>query len=126
MTGPAGTAWFFAGAPVLAPAAAVVPEQVIAVVAQPVPEDPGGRGADFGKSSPLGLLVLILFFIAVALLVRSMTKHLKRVPASFDREPVPSARERGTHGDPDDSAGRAEQGGADRGGDTDQGGGREG
>ena len=48
------------------------------------PNEPGGRGEDFGKSSPVGLLVLLLFFIAVAFLVRSMTKHLKRVPASFD------------------------------------------
>lgn len=53
----------------------------------PGPQDPGGRGEDFGKSSPLGFLVLILFFIAVAFLVRSMTKHLKRVPASFDDPP---------------------------------------
>ncbi len=61
----------------------------IAVVGQPSPvpgpEDPGGRGEDFGKSSPLGFLVLIVFFIAVAFLIRSMTKHLKRVPASFDK-----------------------------------------
>jgi len=47
-------------------------------------DDKGGQGEDFGKSSPVGLLVLLLFFIAVAFLVRSMTKHLKRVPASFD------------------------------------------
>jgi len=64
---------------------------VVAVVGQPSqpppagPDDPGGRGADFGKSSPLGLLVLILFFVAVAFLVRSMTKHLKKVPESFDK-----------------------------------------
>ncbi|HWM00926.1 MAG TPA: hypothetical protein VNP92_01170 [Actinophytocola sp.] len=59
----------------------------VALVAQPQPtqgDDPGGRGEDFGKSSPVGLLVLLLFFVAVAFLVRSMTKHLKRVPASFD------------------------------------------
>jgi hypothetical protein len=60
--------------------------QTVVVVAQPSqPNDPGGRGEDFGKSSPVGLLVLLLFFIAVAFLVRSMTKHLKRVPASFDK-----------------------------------------
>ena len=60
--------------------------QTVAVVAPPSqPNDPGGRGEDFGKSSPVGLLVLLLFFIAVAFLVRSMTKHLKRVPASFDK-----------------------------------------
>lgn len=48
--------------------------------------DPGGHGDDFGKSSPVGLLLLILFLIAVAFLVRSMTKHLKKVPASFGPE----------------------------------------
>ncbi len=60
-----------------------------AYTAQPTqpsqPNDKGGRGEDFGKSSPVGLLVLLLFFIAVGFLVRSMTKHLKRVPASFDK-----------------------------------------
>jgi hypothetical protein len=55
-------------------------------IAQPAPgpDDPGGRGEDFGKSSPLGLLVLLAFLIAVVFLARSMSKHLKRVPASFD------------------------------------------
>lgn len=51
----------------------------------PPPTEPGGRGEEFGKSSPLGLLVLLVFFIAVIFLVRSMTKHLRRVPASFDK-----------------------------------------
>lgn len=66
----------------------------VALVAQPpsTQEDPGGQGEDFGKSSPVGLLVLLLFFVAVALLVRSMTKHLKRVPASFD-PPAESAEQ---------------------------------
>ena len=40
---------------------------------------------DVGKSGPFGLLLLILGLIAVGFLVRSMTRHLKRVPASFDR-----------------------------------------
>jgi hypothetical protein len=39
---------------------------------------------DVGKSGPLGLLLTVVLLIAVALLVRSMTKHLKRIPASFD------------------------------------------
>jgi hypothetical protein len=58
---------------------------VVAQQPSPKPEDPGGRGEDFGKSSPLGFLVLVLFFIAVAFLIRSMNKHLRRVPASFDK-----------------------------------------
>lgn len=49
--------------------------------------DPGGHGEDFGKAAPLGLVVLLLFFLAVALLVRSMNKHLRRVPKSFDNDP---------------------------------------
>jgi hypothetical protein len=44
---------------------------------------------DVGKSGPLGLLLTLLLLIAVILLVRSMSKHLKRIPASFEpAEPV--------------------------------------
>jgi hypothetical protein len=39
---------------------------------------------DVGKAGPLGLLLILLLLIAVALLVRSMSKHLKKLPASFD------------------------------------------
>ena len=53
-----------------------VPSLVVAAGEQ-LPED-------VGKSGPLGLLLTVLLLIAVALLVRSMTKHLKRIPASFD------------------------------------------
>lgn len=63
------------------------PVDTTAVVAQEQPappEDSGGRGEEFGKSSPIGLVILILFFLAVALLVRSMNKHLRRLPESFD------------------------------------------
>ncbi|TFV57964.1 hypothetical protein E4P41_13620 [Geodermatophilus sp. DF01-2] len=41
---------------------------------------------DVGKSGPIGLLLTVLLFIAVLLLVRSMSRHLKRVPRSFDPE----------------------------------------
>lgn len=66
-------------------------EETIALVAAqpPTSNDPGGQKEDFGKSSPLGLLLLVLFFIAVFFLVRSMNKHLRNLPASFD-EPTPS------------------------------------
>ncbi len=39
---------------------------------------------DVGKAGPLGLLLIVLLFIAVGFLVRSMSTHLKRIPASFD------------------------------------------
>src|SRR5947208_5940430 len=75
------------------PAAAVLPVTAAGLVLtqQPGNGDNGGQGEDFGKSSPVGFLVLILFLIAVAFLVRSMTKHLKRVPASFDEPPAEEA-----------------------------------
>ena len=41
---------------------------------------------DVGKAGPLGLLLIVLLVIAVVLLVRSMSTHLKRIPASFDPE----------------------------------------
>jgi hypothetical protein len=39
---------------------------------------------DVGKSGPLGLLLTVLLLIAVIFLVRSMSKHLKRIPPSFE------------------------------------------
>jgi hypothetical protein len=53
------------------------------------PAPPPGKGEEFGKASPVGLVVLVVLFLATILLVRSMNKHLRKVPASFDeaREP---------------------------------------
>lgn len=61
------------------------------------------RGPDYGKASPVGLLVVLLLVIGVFLLVRSMNRHLKRVPASFDAEPVEPAEptDPGTATEPD-------------------------
>ncbi|WP_439383600.1 hypothetical protein [Amycolatopsis lexingtonensis] len=75
------------------PAGVALPVTASALVLtqQPGNGDNGGQGEDFGKSSPVGFLVLILFLVAVAFLVRSMTKHLKRVPASFDDPPAEAA-----------------------------------
>ena len=41
---------------------------------------------DVGKAGPIGALLTVLLFIAILLLVKSMTTHLKRVPRSFDTE----------------------------------------
>ena len=49
----------------------------LVVLAEQTPED-------VGKAGPLGLLLTLVLLIAVFLLVRSMTKHLKRIPPSFD------------------------------------------
>jgi hypothetical protein len=39
---------------------------------------------DVGKAGPLGLLLIVVLLIAVIMLGRSMGRHLKRVPRSFD------------------------------------------
>ena len=45
---------------------------------------PPREGAEFGKASPVGLVVVILLLLATVVLVRSMTKRIRRLPASFD------------------------------------------
>jgi hypothetical protein len=57
--------------------------QFAAVLAQD-PAPPPGKGEEFGKASPVGLVVIVLLFLATIMLIRSMTKHLRKVPASFD------------------------------------------
>jgi hypothetical protein len=39
---------------------------------------------DVGKAGPVGLALIVALFIATLLLVRSMGRHLKKVPRSFD------------------------------------------
>jgi hypothetical protein len=58
--------------------------QLTLAAAPTTTNQPGGQGQEFGSSGPVALILIIVLFIAVAFLIRSMTKHLKRVPASFD------------------------------------------
>ncbi len=55
---------------------------VLAAAGSQLPED-------VGKSGPLGLLLTVVLLIAVLLLGRSMGKHLKRLPPSFDPADAP-------------------------------------
>lgn len=49
-------------------------------------EQPRDTGPEFGKASPLGLLILVLLLIGTFLLVRSMNRQLRKLPESFDDE----------------------------------------
>jgi hypothetical protein len=60
--------------------------QVAVVAADQTPQQQ--EPEDVGKAGPIGLVLIIVLAIAVVLLVRSMSRHLKRIPASFD-EPSP-------------------------------------
>ena len=46
---------------------------------------PRNTGPDFGKASPVGLLIIVLLLICTCLLVWSMNRHLKKLPERFDR-----------------------------------------
>ncbi|MGE2737219.1 hypothetical protein [Mycolicibacterium vaccae] len=54
---------------------------VTAVLAQ---DGPRQTGPDFGKASPVGLILIVLLLISVFLLVWSMNRHLRKLPKSFD------------------------------------------
>jgi hypothetical protein len=53
-----------------------------------------GKGPEWGKAAPIGLLVILLMGIATFFLLRSMTRKIKNVPGSFDPPdlgPLPGA-----------------------------------
>ncbi|WP_431237210.1 hypothetical protein ACQ86B_20635 [Mycolicibacterium aichiense] len=51
-------------------------------------DPPKNTGPDFGKASPFGLLIVVILLICVFVLVWSMNRHLKKLPQSFDEQPV--------------------------------------
>lgn len=61
----------------------------------------GGQGQEFGSSGPVALIVILALLIATVFLIRSMSKHLKKVPASFD---PPEATDQAEPDQPDPKA----------------------
>lgn len=58
---------------------------VLLAAPQPGDYDPStGKGPEWGKAAPIGLLVILLLAVALYFLLRSFTRQLKKVPASFD------------------------------------------
>ena len=47
-------------------------------------DGPTKTGPEFGKASPVGLLIVVLLLFGVFALVWSMNRHLKKIPATFD------------------------------------------
>jgi hypothetical protein len=48
-------------------------------------EQPPPNAPEFGGSSPIGLVVIVLLFIAMFFLIRSMNNHLRKVPSTFEK-----------------------------------------
>lgn len=57
--------------------------EAFALLAQ---DQPRNTGPDFGKASPVGLLIIVLLLIGIFILGWSMNRHIKRLPETFDRE----------------------------------------
>ena len=43
--------------------------------------------AEEREASPIALVLILCLIVAVVLLIRSMNKHLRRLPARFEGEP---------------------------------------
>ena len=70
------------------------------------PAPPPGKGPEFGKASPVGLVVILMLAVATALLIRSMSKRIQAAAASFDppdEPPGPGRRSGRRRGVPDGS-----------------------
>lgn len=65
---------------------------IVLAAPQPGDYDPStGKGSEWGKAAPIGLLVILLLGIATFFLLRSFTRQLKKVPDTFDApEPAPA------------------------------------
>ena len=61
-------------------------DQLVMMAGLLADQAPKDTGPDFGKASPFGLLIVVLLLIGTFLLVRSMNRHLKKLPTSFDRK----------------------------------------
>jgi hypothetical protein len=68
--------------PLLVEAVPAVMAQVAVPVQNPAP--PPGQGDEFGKASPVALVVILALALATILLIRGMNKRIRRLPASFD------------------------------------------
>lgn len=64
-------------------------------------DKPSQTGPEFGKASPIGLLIVVLLLIATCVLVWSMNKHLKKLPETFDPASEPTVAD--SAADPADS-----------------------
>jgi hypothetical protein len=46
-----------------------------------------GQGPEWGEAAPIGLLIILLMGGALFLLIKSMNRNLRKVPATFDAPP---------------------------------------
>jgi hypothetical protein len=64
----------------------------VATVLAQNPEPPANQGEEFGKASPIALVVILCLAVATIALIVSMTRRIRRLPESFD-EPAETEQE---------------------------------
>jgi hypothetical protein len=80
---------------------------------------PRNTGPDFGKASPIGLLIIVLLMIGTFALIWSMNRHLRKLPERFKSKQSGDQDEGappGTPGESADSADNPEESSHDPGG----------
>jgi hypothetical protein len=76
---------------------AVSPAATVATVLAQNPEPPADKGEEFGKASPVALVVILCLAVATIALIVSMSRRIRRLPRTFDEDteagPAEEARE---------------------------------
>lgn len=78
------------------------------VAVQPGDYDPTtGHGPEWGKAAPAGLLIWLFMGVALFFLIKSMNRHMKRVPKTFETAEQPGGAAPSTAADGVGSVGSA-------------------
>ncbi|GAA4705557.1 hypothetical protein GCM10023215_51920 [Pseudonocardia yuanmonensis] len=65
---------------------AVSAAETVATVLAQNPEPPADRGEEFGKASPVALVVILCLAVATIALIVSMSRRIRRLPQTFDKD----------------------------------------
>jgi hypothetical protein len=71
---------------VLVELGAVPTGETVATVLAQNPEPPADKGEEFGKASPVALVVILCLAVATIALIVSMSRRIRRLPQSFDED----------------------------------------
>ncbi|MGW0042478.1 hypothetical protein [Rhodococcus sp. NPDC003348] len=75
-------------------------------------QTPGSpTGPEFGKASPVGLVIIVVLLVGTVLLIRSMNKQLRKLPDTFEPD-HPEADQAADEGTDRGAAGPAVDGGS--------------
>jgi hypothetical protein len=62
---------------------------------------PAAPAAENREASPIALVLILILLVALIFLVRSMNKHLRKIPSSFMKSDTPAEPEPAPRAEPD-------------------------